>query len=246
MMKKFTLILITLIFSVSFINAQSYVLTWDGNEIGEEIMILGDPADFELVFHAVLTNNSDDTDTIKLRRTFIEFLDGPTHYLCWGLCYAPNSDPVFISPAYIALGPGESCTVDDFSGHYEIGGTTGTSIVEYTFFNQSNEDENITVTVTFKTSPEGIADQLMANGFVSEIYPNPATTNASLDYELTPEVNKASLRVMNLLGAVVKDVELNKSASKYRLDVSDLTSGVYFYSVIINNEIYKTKKLIVK
>jgi len=246
MMKKFTLIMIVLLFSASFVNAQSYALTWDGSEIGEEIMFIGDPADFEIVFHAVLTNNSDDIDTIKVRRTYIEFLEGPTHYLCWGLCYAPNPDPVFISPAYVVLGPGESCTVDDFAAHYEINGVIGTSIIEYTFFNQSDEDENITVTVTYKTSPEGIAEQLMANGFISEIYPNPATSQVTLDYELTPQVNKASIRLMNLLGAVVKDVDLNKNTSNIQLDVSDLTSGVYFYSVLINNEVYKTKKLIVK
>jgi hypothetical protein len=246
MMKKFTLLMITFLFSFSLAHAQSYSLSWDGNEIGEEVMLLGDPADFELVFHAILTNNSDDTDTIKVRRTFVQMVDGALHYLCWGLCYAPNSETVFVSPAYIVLGPGESCGEEDFAGHYEINGAIGTSIVEYTFFNQSDEDENITVTVTYKASPENIAEQIMANGFISEIYPNPAIRQVTLDYELTPQVDNASLRVMNLLGAVVKDFDLNKSASNIRLDVSDLTSGVYFYSIIINNEVYKTKKLIVK
>jgi hypothetical protein len=246
MMKKFTLLMITFLFSFSLAHAQSYSLSWDGNEIGEDVMLLGDPADFELVFHAILTNNSDDTDTIKVRRTFVQMVDGALHYLCWGLCYAPNSENVFVSPAYIVLGPGESCGEEDFAGHYEINGAIGTSIVEYTFFNQSDEDENITVTVTYKASPENVAEQIMANGFISEIYPNPATSSVSLDYELTSDVETASLRIVNLLGEVVKDAGLNRNATNHKLIISDLESGVYFYSVIINNKVYKTKKLIVR
>ena len=250
MMKKFTLIAITLFLSTLFVKAQ-YSLTWDGEPIGDTVIVNGDPSEKELIFHAVFTNNSDDSDSVLVKRRIITALDGVADQLCWSSCYAPSTDSIFISPSGLRIDSGESTGDGIFSGHYvneefdEPIGVIGTSVYEYTFFNANNEDENIAVIVKYDTSPDGIADQLMANGFVSEIYPNPATSSVNLDYELTPQVNKASVRVMNLLGAVVKDVALDKNASNLRLDVSDLTSGVYFYSVIINNEVYKTKKLIV-
>jgi hypothetical protein len=228
-----------------------YALSWDGEAIGDTVIVKGDPSETELVFHAIFTNNSSDSDSVLVKREILSILDGVHDQLCWGLCYAPNTEPVFISPSGIRIDEGQSTEDFTFSGHYLSQeydmpiGVIGITLFKYTFFNANDEDENVVVVVKYDTSPDGITDQLMVNGFVSEIYPNPATSLVNLDYELTPQVKKASLRVMNLLGAVVKDVELNKSASNQRLDVSDLTSGVYFYSVIINNEVYKTKKLIV-
>ena len=260
----------TTIFSYTFFNADNedenivvivkfvtsadqsdYALSWDGEPLGDTVTVKGDPAETELIFHAIFTNNSSDSDSVLVKRELLSVLDGVHDQLCWGLCYAPNTDPVFISPSGIRIEAGQSTEDFVFSGHYLSQeydmpiGVIGTSVFKYTFFNANDEDENIVVVVEYDTSPDGIAEHLMANGFVSEIYPNPATTFANIDYELTPQVKKASLRVINLLGAVVKDVELNKNASNHRLDVSNLTRGVYFYSVIINNEVYKTKKLIV-
>lgn len=250
-MKKFTLIIIALV-SFSFFAKAQYSLSWGGEQLGDTVVIIGDPSETELVFHAIFTNNSDDSDSILLKRRIISVLDGIADQICWGLCYLPNTDSILISPSGIRIDAGESTEEETFSGHYlnreydEPIGVIGTSVFEYTFFNAEDENENIVVIVKFVTSPDGIADQIMANGYVSEIYPNPASTYVSIDYELTSEVDNASLRIVNLLGAVVNNVDLNKNASHQRVDISNLNSGVYFYSVLINNEVYKTKKLVVR
>ncbi len=246
MMKKFTLIIIAFVFSISFVNAQSYTLSWNDETLGDTVVISGDPADTELVFHAILTNNSDDTDTIKIQRRLIHLLDGVVHSFCWGGCYIPNSDSIFIPNGFVVLEPGQSSEEWEFSGHYEPHEVIGTSIVEYTFFNKNNVEESLTVVVKFITSPDGVIDQIMAEGHFSDSYPNPATNFINFDYKLTSKVNNANIRIMNLLGSVVKNVEIDKNSTGLRLDISNLTNGVYFYSVIINNEVYKTKKLIVR
>ena len=86
----------------------------------------------------------------------------------------------------------------------------------------------------------------MANGFVSEIYPNPASQSVSINYQLPSEVNQASVRIINLLGEVVNEANIELGTSKKQLDISNLSGGVYFYSVMINGEIYKTKKIVVQ
>jgi len=252
MMKKITLLIIASVFIISFVNAQSYTLSWEGETIGDTIVIAGDPADDELVFHAILTNNTDDSVAFKVQRRFIYLLDEVAHYLCWGLCYPANEDSIFVSSGYVGLNAGQSSSEWDFAGHYFSAyedstiNVIGTSIVEYKFFNVDNEDEFVTVVAKFVTAPDGVIDQIMADGFVSDIYPNPATNFITFDYELTSHVINANVKIMNLLGSVVKNIEIDKNSTNLRLDISNLTNGVYFYSVIINNEVYKTKKLIVR
>lgn len=223
-----------------------YTLSWEGEPLGDTVIIAGEPSDAELTFHAILTNNGDDTDTIKIKRRLVYLQEGVSHYFCWSLCFQPSLDSIFVTGTTIILEPGASIADYEFSGHYEPNGLIGVSYVEYTFFNQSNEDENLVVLAMYTTSPEGILDQMMKSGYISELYPNPSSFVVNIDYRLTPQVTQASLRVTNLLGATIRNEEIQKSSNTIQLDISDLTKGVYFYSVIINNEVYKTKKLIVR
>ncbi len=218
MMKKFTIIIIAFIFSVSFLNAQSYSLSWDGEPIGDTLLIVGDPADFEMVFHAILTNNSDDTDSLKVQRRMIQLLDETVHYLCWSVaCYAPNRDSIWVAPDILVLESGQSSLELDFSAHYEPHGVIGTSMVEYTFFNKNDLDENVTVVVKFKASPTGVFDRMEKEGYLSEIYPNPAATQVNIDYNLTQDVDNASFRIVNLLGATVKNIDIDNKSSNLRI-----------------------------
>ena len=50
-------------------------------------------------------------------------------------------------------------------------------MVKYTFYDQNNPDTRISFVCKFKASPEGIAEEAMRGGFVSEVYPNPATNS---------------------------------------------------------------------
>jgi len=243
-MKKITL-LIAFTLSVVALQAQ-YSLSWDGVAFGDTVVIQGDPADEEMIFNAILTNDSDDTDTIMIQRRRIVMVEGASHYFCWGLCYLPNPDSIFSPPAYIVIQSGASSGELDFAAHYLPDNSVGTSMFEYTFFNKNDRDEKVVVVAEFVTSPSGVLDQMMANAHISDLYPNPATSFVSLNYDLPTQVESARIKIINILGSIVKDEEMNKNASNLRIDVSDLTNGVYFYSIIINNEVYKTKKLIVK
>ena len=252
MMKKFTFLFAILMFLTVGLSAQ-YTLSWEGEVLGDTVTVQGDPSDTELVFHAVLTNNTDDTVVFKLQRRLVFLLDSTTTSYCWGTsCFPPNNtDSIDVARDTVALAGGESTSDEVFSGHYlaeDFGAidVVGTSMVEYKFFNRDNEDENVIVVVKFVTTPDGIADQIMDKGFISDLYPNPATSYVNINYDFPKEVTSADVRIVNILGSVVKDEQMNRNASGMRMDISDLTNGVYFYSIIINGEVYKTKKLIVK
>jgi len=251
-MKKFTFLFTILIFLATGLSAQ-YTLSWDGEVLGDTVTIQDVPTATEMIFEAILTNNSDNTVAFQLQRRLIVLLEGTTTSYCWGTsCFPPNNtDTIDVARDTVVLAAGEATPEGKFSGHYlaeDFGqlDVIGTSMVEYKFFNAENPDENVTVVVKFVTTPDGIVDQLMNNAFISDLYPNPATSFVNINYDLPQEVTSASVRIVNILGSVVKNEVLNKNATSLRMDISDLTNGVYFYSIVINNEVYKTKKLIVK
>jgi hypothetical protein len=77
-------------------------------------------------------------------------------------------------------------------------------------------------------------------------YPNPARQQATLSYALT-EVTEVSLEVYDLLGRRVATLARGrKEAGRHskKLDVSDLSSGVYFGRLEVGGEI-RTQKITV-
>lgn len=242
-MKKTLLTVAVILFAVISMNAQDLTLTWEGETIGETITVWGEPDATEIVFHAVVHNNTDNGINVKVRRKQLTMVDGTMSQFCWGLCFPPATEE---SPDPRLILAGEQSGDEDFSAHYNPLTNIGTSIVEYMFFNQDNEDQYVKVTVKFWGSPEGIAEDAMLGGSISDIYPNPATTVVNIDYNLPAEVDFVKVRIVNLLGAVVKESVVERSANKLTMNVSELEGGIYFYSVLVNGDVYRTKKLIIQ
>ena len=243
-MKKILLSLAVILVTAFYVNAQSFTLSWDGEMLGDTVIITpNSETGNELVLEAIFNNTTDNAATIKVIRNQIFVEDGAVDYFCWGACYPPAVDT---SGVYLVIGANSSSGDADFSAHYEINEVVGVSIVEYTFYNIDNPDENVKVVAKFDTSPDGIDEYILNNMRVSEIYPNPATNFVNIDYDIPSEVNEASIKIVNILGSVVKEQEVNTGVNKVRMSISELVGGIYFYSLIINDEIYSTKKLIVR
>lgn len=246
-MKKRLLTFTMIFIAVLIVRADDPPLTftWEGEPLGDTTEIVGLPTAFEIIKYADVTNNTSSAMTIKVAREDIDVVPGTSNAICWaGLCFPPSVDT---STTQLTLDPGATTGEgDEFSGHYYPTNILGTTMVKYTFFDIDNPDLNAQLVVKYVAEYVGLGEGIMADGFVSEIFPNPATNFVSINYTLTPQVNSASVKVINLLGKVVKETRIEMGSNKVRLDVSDLSSGVYFYSVVINEEIYKTKKLVVK
>jgi len=72
------------------------------------------------------------------------------------------------------------------------------------------------------------------------IYPNPFSNMINLDIE-SDQIQNYKLEIYNSLGVVLVNSSLNAGANK--VDMSKLSSGVYFYKVMGNNRIVKSGKL---
>jgi hypothetical protein len=244
-MKKTLLTLAVVIMTAFSMNAQSadMSLSWDGEAIGDTLDVWGKSTAAEIVSHIVLHNNTDNGINVKVRRRQLSMLEGTSSAFCWGLCFPPSTEE---SPeARLILAHSQSAD-EEFSGHYYPEGMIGTSMVEYMFFNEGNEDQNVKVVVRYWSSVSSIAEDAMQGGSISDIYPNPAVNFVSIDYSMPASVQSASVSIVNLLGSVVKEAVVERNAGKLTMDISGLKGGIYFYTVRVNGDIYKTKKLVVR
>ncbi len=102
--------------------------------------------------------------------------------------------------------------------------------------------DNATITVNINDVDEttGIED-ILKNNLV--FYPNPAhdELNIMIGSELQGEIN---LKIVNSIGNVVKTATY-ESQEEFRLDVSNLSSGIYFIQVSVD-ESSVTKRIIIK
>ena len=80
---------------------------------------------------------------------------------------------------------------------------------------------------------------------ISNIYPNPATQFATIDYTVQQNFNSASVTFYNLLGKQIGEFELSKASDKLRVNVSNWESGMYMYKLTVDGRKVSTKKLLV-
>ena len=79
-------------------------------------------------------------------------------------------------------------------------------------------------------------------------YPNPATVSTKIQYSVV-ENGQVTVKVYDVVGKEVTTlVNENKSKGTYELNynTSSLQSGLYFYTMTVNNKLIATQKLIVK
>ena len=88
----------------------------------------------------------------------------------------------------------------------------------------------------------GLADA-MANTLQVSVYPNPATTQATL--KLAGLQADAKIVISDLQGRILSEGEMKANTTIYRLDLSNMASGVY-YIRIVTDSVVSTQKLIVE
>lgn len=246
MMKKLLIFFIAAFISISYVNAQSSIsLSWDSSALSDTVYVWVDPYNADAtLFHAIVTNNTDNIVNIKVLRTNIEVVEGSVNSFCWASqCYPPFLDE---SGEYQPILPGESTGTDNFYAEFMANETFGTSIVKYKFFDKDNSDVFSEVVVKYWSSPEAIGEEIANKISFTNAYPNPAINKFNIDYNFDTNINNASLKIVNLLGSVVKEVEIDQNSNKLSMDISNLDAGVYFYSIVVNNEVFQTKKLVIR
>jgi hypothetical protein len=64
-----------------------------------------------------------------------------------------------------------------------------------------------------------------------KIYPNPAQDFVSVTFEEIASLEPLHLRIYNMMGVEVKQMDLNFEWNKIDIDISDLHAGIYYYAI---------------
>jgi hypothetical protein len=81
---------------------------------------------------------------------------------------------------------------------------------------------------------------------IEDVYPNPVQDIAYMHYRLVNENIKAKLVIHNILGNPIKDIELTTGEDRAKIMVEELVSGIYFYTLYLDNTGVLTRKLIIR
>ena len=241
-MKKILLLTAIAYFSTLGLYAQSLQLSNNYGIVnnGDTIVMVSTDVDHIFAVYIDVENTGNNLIYVKAKKTEISIVPGSENYFCWGSCYDPS---VYVSIDSVSMS--HSDVNKSFSGDYDSQKATGTSIIMYTFFDPANPNDSVAFIVKYITgSGVGISDS-QPKVDISSIFPNPARNMVSVNFDLNGATN-AQLEIRNILGSVVKTLDINKASGRISIDVSDLTNGVYFYSFIVNSEVIKSTKLIIQ
>lgn len=233
-MKKGLLVFVMMIGLVSMTQAQSLMITNFDEETMVNSTYVGDYGSQIEVKN--LTNNT--LDVMCKRQVFSSNTCAfDSTYFCWFYCYLPGTDSG-TAPQPIQAG----ATDVSFSGHVYSSNTgmSCTDSIRYTFWVQGNPNDNVSAVLRYTAGPNVSVDE--NTSLVSNAYPNPASNRFFIELENAP--NNAIVEFYNLLGSKVKVVDVNDV--KTEINVSDLKSGIYLYTITSNGQALETKKMVVK
>ena len=79
-----------------------------------------------------------------------------------------------------------------------------------------------------------------------QIYPNPFSNRAIVNYALPPGTKNATLIVYDLAGRQRDTYKLPNTETQITINASKLCTGLYFYSLVVDGRVIDTKKMVVE
>lgn len=188
-------------------------------------------------------NTTDKAQTFVIRKAVADLNANQKGYFCLGdECFDQLTDQItkklepgeLITNLFFVVETGLSATSNSFRFEVFPKGSPQMG-VEHTFI--LSVDEKPSRSFVFQSRDITIHD----------VYPNPVTEHqAFIDYRLNDDGIKAKVVVHNILGSPVGEYELPSFESRVKIPAEELSSGVYFYTVYLDNVGVLTRKLVVR
>lgn len=252
-MKTIFTIIFTISFSFAFSQSglilRSYPsglpLLSPGNSIVNNDTIVFCSEDLTSVFtegSVKVINNSGDSMRVKVKRFGDQNICYASNQFCWTLCYSPS---VSVAPEHITIQNNDSTSF--FHGWVTPNGTEGCCFIKYRFFNMDDTTEfaDVTIKYCFATNCSAPNIGLDEETLISaNAYPNP--TSDILTIELENLDVDAQLIISDVTGKQISQQLIPSGTTILPINVSNLTNGIYLYTIKSNNKILLTRKFTFK
>ena len=191
-----------------------------------------------------IKNVSDKPIHVMVRRDEVLIGSSQNTYFCWDTDCLEDGQLQITTSHLIESGE----IVETFFSVLSAGLDETISNLTYSFYDRDNPEDFITVELDY-TVKDKIAGGYMFNSntiSISDIYPNPVSDVAYVDYLIYDEEIEAKLVFHNVLGSGVGEYELNPGEKELKVNTTEFKPGVYFYTLYVDNEGKVTKKLIIR
>ncbi len=235
-MKRIVVILLFLIHTLGVYSQQGQLMVRENTQITGAI-------GSELSASISITNNGSQPINIIIKRIGTTIGSGQKTWFCWGNeCF---EEGVSALPLSKKLEPGE--TVDQFKSYLKAGLAEGFSSVTYVVFDKNNP-QNATefdVTYTVDDAQEAKAIFNSRQIIINDVYPNPVTDFAIVDYKVHDLESESKIIIHSVLGSIIAEYVLQPYETNLKIKTDTYNPGVYFYTLYIDGDGVMTRKLIV-
>ena len=239
-MKKLTLAFFLLITAGFSCYSQSLTLSGDHGPLpnGAQVTQSGPSDTLQLITWLHIKNNSGNTLQVMMKKEEIALVPGTNSSLCWGgYCYGPE---MTVSTFPLEMPPGD--TLSGCFAHYGPNGSRGVSTIRWTFFDESNPSDSISLTVQYSTYPLATGGIQGLQEIMFKAGPVPASGQVVATHAL-PAGMQGRVNLLNSSGKLVSGSGPVTHSGTVIFQVSGLPPGVYYASLLIDGRPVATRKI---
>jgi len=207
--------------------------------------------DFDATNFARVVNNAPFDLTIKLKRRAKSFIPGSEDYACWGAnCYGPN-DPS-VTPVWDINDQVPTSSGDTAAGlaplqlYFDANNNTGVSVYDYVFYDVNNANDSAVLHLKWFITTLTDINEISEAVQNMKVYPNPAIDQFTIDLNAGIQADDQEIIVRDMLGKLVQREQLNASQEEFTFSTAGMNGGIYFVSYVLEGEVLKTSKLVVR
>lgn len=198
----------------------------------------------EVLTKIKIKNISDKPIHVMVRRDEAQIGSSQKTSYCWDNdCLEQGFDQLSMSHL---VQPGE--IVETFESLLSAGLDETFSNIRYSFYDRDNPLDVVSVDLEYIVEDQKLRGFMFNSNTISlsDIYPNPVSDIAFINYLIHDEEVDAKIELHNVLGSKVGEYSLNPVEQELKINTHEFKPGVYFYTLYVDNEGKVTKKLVIK
>lgn len=206
-------------------------------------------------------NISNNSMSVYLKRYELNpIVDSTSSYFCWGAtCLGAaktGNQPIRFGEPTDTTIVSAGDTNKTLASYYEPNNYyTGTPFnklymygdmgFRYVVYDRNNPSDSASVVIVYNIIRTVGVNEISKINYDLNVGPNPAKDQINITYNIKENFNQQQLEVYNLLGNLVKVENLVNKSGQMNLNVSDLSSGIYFYSLRLDGISTESQKLVI-
>lgn len=191
-----------------------------------------------------IKNLSEEPINLVIRRVNKDIGSSQSSFFCLnGECFDSDADQL---PVQYIIPPGETSL--KFESILETGLAAGISSVKYIIYDRNHPAEAVEYQLSYNIKDQKEKSLIYTSDDlkINDVYPNPVSEFAVIDYRIINRDITAKIIIHNVLGSIVGEYQLPYLENKITIKTDDFNPGVYFYTLYVDNDGVMTRKLIIR